>query len=102
MCNYIYVRTAPIVTFLTDTYPTQKVLSCQHYYHLVQSWCPKYMKTERRCQPTIVSRQYWGNDICGEFSRNCITKKSGIDKHHGQVPAANGSNPSNAPPGTGH
>ncbi|KAH7186620.1 hypothetical protein DER44DRAFT_681727 [Fusarium oxysporum] len=47
MCNYIY-----------------KELSCQHYYHLVQSWCPKYIETERRCLPTIVSRQYWGNDIC--------------------------------------
>ncbi|KAJ9412764.1 hypothetical protein QL093DRAFT_2090707 [Fusarium oxysporum] len=98
MCNYIYVSTAPIVTFLTDTYPAQKELSCQHYYHLVQSWCPKYIETERRCLPTIVSRQYWGNDICGEFSRNSITKKSGIDKHHGQLPAANSSNPANAQP----
>jgi hypothetical protein len=42
MCNYIY-----------------KELSCQHHYHLVESWCPKYIETERRCPPTIVSKQYW-------------------------------------------
>ncbi|KAM6526063.1 hypothetical protein FSOLCH5_002193 [Fusarium solani] len=48
MCNYIY-----------------KELSCQHHYHLVESWCPKYIETERRCPPTIVSKQYWGDDICG-------------------------------------
>ncbi|KAG4280415.1 hypothetical protein FPRO06_11748 [Fusarium proliferatum] len=47
MCNYIY-----------------KELSCQHHYHLVESWCPKYIETERRCPPTIVSKQYWGDDIC--------------------------------------
>ncbi|KAF5962419.1 hypothetical protein FBULB1_14194 [Fusarium bulbicola] len=41
MCNYIY-----------------KELSCQHHYHLVESWCPKYIETERRCPPTIVSKQY--------------------------------------------
>ncbi|KAF5715988.1 hypothetical protein FGLOB1_2764 [Fusarium globosum] len=49
MCNYIY-----------------KELSCQHHYHLVESWCPKYIETERRCPPTIVSKQYWGDDICGK------------------------------------
>ncbi|KAL6855654.1 hypothetical protein J3F83DRAFT_718567 [Trichoderma novae-zelandiae] len=48
MCNYIY-----------------KELKCQHHYHLVESWCPKYIATERRCTPTIVSKQYWGDDICG-------------------------------------
>ncbi|KAH6977709.1 hypothetical protein EDB80DRAFT_593491 [Ilyonectria destructans] len=37
---------------LTDP---QKKLSCQHHYHLVDSWCPKYIETERRCQPTIAS-----------------------------------------------
>ncbi|KAH7165409.1 hypothetical protein EDB81DRAFT_838177 [Dactylonectria macrodidyma] len=37
MCNYIY-----------------KELSCQHHYHLVESWCPKYIETERRCPPTIL------------------------------------------------
>ncbi|GJN73434.1 hypothetical protein PLICBS_007512 [Purpureocillium lilacinum] len=47
MCNYIY-----------------KELSCQHHYHLVESWCSKYIETERRCPPTVVSKQYWGNDIC--------------------------------------
>ncbi|KFH41735.1 hypothetical protein ACRE_075270 [Hapsidospora chrysogenum ATCC 11550] len=47
MCNYIY-----------------KELSCQHHYHLVESWCPKYIETQRRCPPTIVSKQYWGDDIC--------------------------------------
>ncbi|KAK9436605.1 uncharacterized protein G6M90_00g009420 [Metarhizium brunneum] len=47
MCNYIY-----------------KELSCQHHYHLVESWCSKYIETERRCPPTIVSKQYWGDDIC--------------------------------------
>ncbi|KAH8669266.1 hypothetical protein BGZ61DRAFT_364192, partial [Ilyonectria robusta] len=35
-----------------------------HHYHLVESWCPKDIETERRCLPTIVCRQYWGNDIC--------------------------------------
>ncbi|KAH6953747.1 hypothetical protein BKA56DRAFT_504711, partial [Ilyonectria sp. MPI-CAGE-AT-0026] len=35
-----------------------------YQYHLVESWCPKYIETERRCLPTIVSRQYWENDIC--------------------------------------
>ncbi|KAH6881031.1 hypothetical protein B0T10DRAFT_531614 [Thelonectria olida] len=38
MCNYIY-----------------KELSCRHHYHLVESWCPKYIETERRCPPTIVT-----------------------------------------------
>ncbi|EGR46998.1 uncharacterized protein TRIREDRAFT_109346 [Trichoderma reesei QM6a] len=47
MCNYIY-----------------KELKCQHHYHLVESWCPKYIATERRCTPIIVSKQYWGDDIC--------------------------------------
>ncbi|KAG9250622.1 uncharacterized protein F5Z01DRAFT_349434 [Emericellopsis atlantica] len=47
MCNYIY-----------------KELSCQHHYHLVESWCPKYIETQKRCPPTIVSKQYWGDDIC--------------------------------------
>lgn len=37
----------------------QKEWSCQHHYHLVESWCPKYIETERRCPPTIVSKQYW-------------------------------------------
>ncbi|KAL3962378.1 hypothetical protein ACCO45_003901 [Purpureocillium lilacinum] len=41
MCNYIY-----------------KELSCQHHYHLVESWCSKYIETERRCPPTVVSKQY--------------------------------------------
>ncbi|PNP50347.1 hypothetical protein THARTR1_08951 [Trichoderma harzianum] len=41
-----------------------KELKCQHHYHLVESWCPKYIATERRCTPTIVSKQYWGDDIC--------------------------------------
>ncbi|CAG9982631.1 unnamed protein product, partial [Clonostachys byssicola] len=47
MCNYIY-----------------KELSCQHHYHLVESWCPKYIETQQRCTPKIVSKQYWGDDIC--------------------------------------
>ncbi|KFA48711.1 hypothetical protein S40293_09769 [Stachybotrys chartarum IBT 40293] len=47
MCNYIY-----------------RELSCQHYYHLVESWCPKYIETERRCPPVVVLKQYWGDDIC--------------------------------------
>ncbi|KFA66700.1 hypothetical protein S40285_04996 [Stachybotrys chlorohalonatus IBT 40285] len=42
MCNYIY-----------------RELSCQHHYHLVESWCPKYIETERRCPPVVVSKQYW-------------------------------------------
>lgn len=41
-----------ILTFL------QRELSCQHHYHLVQSWCPKYIETEKRCPPTIVCKQY--------------------------------------------
>ncbi|KAH7319579.1 hypothetical protein B0I35DRAFT_352877 [Stachybotrys elegans] len=48
MCNYIY-----------------RELSCQHHYHLVESWCPKYIATEKRCPPVVVSKQYWGDDICG-------------------------------------
>ncbi|CEJ80689.1 hypothetical protein VHEMI00860 [[Torrubiella] hemipterigena] len=47
MCNYIY-----------------KELSCQHHYHLVESWCSKYIATERRCPPKVISKQYWGDDIC--------------------------------------
>ncbi|KAH6970493.1 hypothetical protein BKA56DRAFT_646955 [Ilyonectria sp. MPI-CAGE-AT-0026] len=46
MCNYIY-----------------KELSCQHHYHLVESWCLKYIETERRCPPNIVSKQYCRNKI---------------------------------------
>ncbi|KAH6952387.1 hypothetical protein BKA56DRAFT_605475 [Ilyonectria sp. MPI-CAGE-AT-0026] len=46
MCNYIH-----------------KELSCQHHYYIVESWCPKYIKTERRCPPTIVRKQYW-DSIC--------------------------------------
>ncbi|KAH6951023.1 hypothetical protein BKA56DRAFT_564912 [Ilyonectria sp. MPI-CAGE-AT-0026] len=42
MCNYIH-----------------KELSCQHHHYIVESWCPKYIKTERRCPPTIVRKQYW-------------------------------------------
>ncbi|CAI6090983.1 unnamed protein product, partial [Clonostachys chloroleuca] len=41
MCNYIY-----------------KELSCQHHYHLVESWCPKYTESQQRCAPKIVSKQY--------------------------------------------
>lgn len=75
MCNYIYVSCATgnlvmvmVMTriirkrvrqgIVTNNY-TQKELSCQHHYHLVESWCPKYIETERRCPPTIVSKQYW-------------------------------------------
>ncbi|PWI69134.1 hypothetical protein PCL_01519 [Purpureocillium lilacinum] len=36
----------------------RKELSCQHHYHLVESWCSKYIETERRCPPTVVSKQY--------------------------------------------
>ncbi|ODA83857.1 hypothetical protein RJ55_02373 [Drechmeria coniospora] len=52
MCNYIY-----------------KELSCQHHYHLVQSWCSKYIETQRRCPPTVVSKQYWY-----EIRRRCATQ----------------------------
>lgn len=45
----------------------QKELSCQHHYHLVESWCPKYIETQKRCPPTVVSKQYWGDDICGKW-----------------------------------
>ena len=38
---------------------SQKELSCQHHYHLVESWCPKYIETQRRCPPTIAGKQYW-------------------------------------------
>ncbi|KAL6915656.1 hypothetical protein FSHL1_007106 [Fusarium sambucinum] len=44
MCNYIY-----------------KELSCQHHYHLVESWCPKYIETERRCPPTILPAENANN-----------------------------------------
>ncbi|KAH7302990.1 hypothetical protein B0I35DRAFT_336238, partial [Stachybotrys elegans] len=40
-------------------------LSCQHHYHLVESWCPKYIATGRRCPPVVVRKQYWGDHICG-------------------------------------
>lgn len=61
----------------------QKELSCQHHYHLVESWCPEYIETQKRCKPKVVSKQYWyvflpssqssilltlyhrGDDICG-------------------------------------
>jgi hypothetical protein len=62
MCNYIYVRCPEYVSFLFPfvlTSPQQKELSCQHHYYLVESWCSKYIETERRCPPTIVSKQYW-------------------------------------------
>lgn len=47
------------VPLLTQVCHLQKELKCQHHYHLVESWCPKYIQTERRCVPTIVSKQYW-------------------------------------------
>ncbi|KAH7304587.1 hypothetical protein B0I35DRAFT_340639, partial [Stachybotrys elegans] len=50
MCNYIY-----------------RELSCQHYYYLVESWCLKYIATEKRCPPVVSRKQYWGDDICGKF-----------------------------------
>lgn len=63
MCNYIYVRCPVyVISFLFPfvlTSPQQKELSCQHHYHLVESWCSKYIETERRCPPTIVRKQYW-------------------------------------------
>lgn len=74
MCNYIYVRLPALffypilysktklgfrVPLLTQVCDLQKELKCQHHYHLVESWCPKYIQTERRCVPTIVSKQYW-------------------------------------------
>lgn len=74
MCNYIYVRLPALfssarfcpnskleihVPLLTQVCHLQKELKCQHHYHLVESWCPKYIQTERRCVPTIVSKQYW-------------------------------------------
>ncbi|PTD06826.1 hypothetical protein FCULG_00007034 [Fusarium culmorum] len=46
MCNYIY-----------------KELSCQHHYHLVESWCPKYIETERRCPPTILLAENANNQV---------------------------------------
>ncbi|KAH7237904.1 hypothetical protein B0J15DRAFT_406218 [Fusarium solani] len=66
MCNYIY-----------------KELSCQHHYYLVESWCPKYIETERRCLPTIVSRQYWGNDICAAcLERQQPSKSAATHREH--------------------
>jgi hypothetical protein len=56
---------------LTDyklTPSSQKELSCEHHYHLVESWCPKYIETQKRCTPNVVSKQYWGDDICGTSS----------------------------------
>ena len=46
----------------------QRELSCQHFYHLVESWCEEYIETGRRCPPKIVSKQYWGDEICGMFN----------------------------------
>ncbi|KAG6263819.1 hypothetical protein E4U49_002043 [Claviceps purpurea] len=62
MCNYIYVRSPSPLYYPSpdaDQLSLQKELSCQHHYHLVESWCSKYIETERRCRPNIVSKQYW-------------------------------------------
>ncbi|KAH7303042.1 hypothetical protein B0I35DRAFT_365679 [Stachybotrys elegans] len=48
MCNYIYRK-----------------YSCQHYYYLVDSWCPKYIETWKKCDPVVVRNQYWRDEICG-------------------------------------
>ncbi|KAG5917531.1 hypothetical protein E4U42_007207, partial [Claviceps africana] len=58
------VLSAAVVNVRLCTVSYGKELSCQHHYHLVESWCSKYIETARRCPPTIVSRQYWGNEIC--------------------------------------
>ncbi|KAI5456146.1 hypothetical protein BGZ63DRAFT_367629, partial [Mariannaea sp. PMI_226] len=41
-----------------------KGLRCEHYYILVGKWCETYRKTGIRCPTNIVSKQYWGDDIC--------------------------------------
>ncbi|KAG6000514.1 hypothetical protein E4U21_005396 [Claviceps maximensis] len=45
----------------------QRELRCQHHYHLVESWCKKYIETERRCTPIVVTKQYWGDEVCCMF-----------------------------------
>ncbi|ATY65454.1 hypothetical protein A9K55_002000 [Cordyceps militaris] len=65
MCNYIY-----------------RELSCQHHYHLVQSWCSKYIETEKRCPPTIVCKQYH-NPPWAKLIRRPVQFSS----HRFQIPA---------------
>ncbi|KND85068.1 hypothetical protein TOPH_09301 [Tolypocladium ophioglossoides CBS 100239] len=56
MCNYIYPSALPNAVHANKPAAEQKELSCQHHYHLVESWCSKYIETERRCPPTVGQR----------------------------------------------
>ncbi|KFA80443.1 hypothetical protein S40288_11216 [Stachybotrys chartarum IBT 40288] len=57
----------------------------------------QYIDTERRCPPVVVSKQYWGDDICG---MTCIgdaltasETQAMIADDASQVPAANANGP---------